>query len=178
MAAAAERFFAYLRPRPVLWFQVVAWIVVLTWITHAGFANAQSTQSDAGNAGDASSVHGTVLNGITHEPIGGALVYSFDQQYAALTDDRGQFEFKIPPRMPEQKAEQDQTSMPEARMFQAQALGNYPPTAFLARKPGYLQSPNIVAGGYGAPNQSGITIYLYPESLINGRVSFPDSESD
>jgi hypothetical protein len=174
MVAAAERFLAYLRLRPVLWLRAVAWIAVLVWTTHAGFANAQSTQGDAGNNGDDLSVHGTVLNGITHEPIGGALVYSFDQQYAALTDNLGHFEFKIPPRKPEQKA--DQASTPEARIFQA--LGNYPPTAFQARKPGFLQSPNNVARGYGAPSQSGITIYLYPESSINGRIGFPDSESD
>jgi hypothetical protein len=176
MVAAAERFSAYLRLRPVLWFRVAAWMVVLAWITHAGFANAQSTQADARNTGDASSVHGTVLNGITHEPIGGALVYSFDQQYAALTDDFGHFEFKISPRKPNQNAEQDQTSTSQARLVQA--LGNYPPTAFLARKPGFLQSPNNGARGYGAPSQSGITIYLYPESSIDGRISFPDSESD
>jgi hypothetical protein len=176
MAAAAERFFACMRLRPVLWFRVVAWIVVLAWITHAGLAHAQSARADAGNTADASSVHGTVLNGLTNEPIGGALVYSFDQQYAALTDDHGHFEFKFPPRKPEQTAEQDQTSTPEVRMFQA--MGNYPPTAFLARKPGFLQNPNNQVRSHAGANQFGIMIYLYPESLINGRVSFPDSEGD
>ncbi len=176
MVAAVERFVAFLQLRPLLWFRVIAWIVVLSSLTHAGFANAQSTQGDVGNTADVSSVHGMVLNEITHEPISGAVVYSFDQQYAALTDDLGHFEFKFPPRKPEQNAEQNQTSRPEARLVQA--LGSYPPTAFLARKPGFLQSPNNQARSYAAANQSGITIYLYPESLINGRVSFPDSEGD
>src|SRR5258705_2306394 len=44
------------------------------------------------------SVHGTVINGRTHEPIARALVYTPDNRYATLTDDRGHFEFKFPPQ--------------------------------------------------------------------------------
>src|ERR1700688_1106316 len=48
------------------------------------------------------SVHGTVINNKTHEPIARALVYSPDNRYATMTDDRGHFEFKFPP--PEKSA--------------------------------------------------------------------------
>jgi hypothetical protein len=44
------------------------------------------------------SVRGTVINSKTHEPIARAVVYSHDNRYATLTDDRGHFEFKFPPQ--------------------------------------------------------------------------------
>src|ERR1700746_2592251 len=44
------------------------------------------------------SVQGTVINAKTNEPIARAVVYSPDNRYATLTDDRGHFEFKFPPQ--------------------------------------------------------------------------------
>ena len=41
----------------------------------------------------ADSIHGTVVNSVTHEPIGRALVYSPDNRFAAMTDSEGHFEF-------------------------------------------------------------------------------------
>src|SRR6266702_7803844 len=42
------------------------------------------------------SVHGTVINSRTHEPIARALVYTPDNRYATMTDERGHFDFKFP----------------------------------------------------------------------------------
>jgi hypothetical protein len=40
-------------------------------------------------------VRGRVLNKVTKEPIGRALVTTVGEEYAVMTDDRGQFEMKI-----------------------------------------------------------------------------------
>jgi hypothetical protein len=59
----------------------------------------------AGSAGSGRSVaqgletetiKGTVVNSITHEPIGRALVFSLDNRLAMLCDAGGHFEFRIP----------------------------------------------------------------------------------
>jgi len=41
-------------------------------------------------------LRGTVVNGVTREPIGRVLVVSQDSRFAALTDDRCRFEFVLP----------------------------------------------------------------------------------
>src|SRR6266436_562243 len=77
------------RLSPIRGLRTIAPAILLSLLISSGFAKAQSTQGFDGPAEDASSIHGTVLNRITHEPISRALVYSPDQQYATLTDDRG-----------------------------------------------------------------------------------------
>lgn len=142
-------------------------------------ANAQSTVGTARADDPPSSVHGTVLNRITHEPISRALVYSSDQQYATLTDDRGHFEFKFPPQEP--VAQENSSASNEVRPFDARrfhSLSRLRPTEFLARKPGFLENTNTLSSGRVAPNQSEIILYLDPESLIVGRVNIPGSEGD
>jgi hypothetical protein len=41
-------------------------------------------------------IKGAVVNSITHEPIGRALVFSLDNRFAMLCDAGGHFEFRIP----------------------------------------------------------------------------------
>src|SRR5579864_9064803 len=43
-----------------------------------------------------STIRGTVINRMTREPIGRALVYSPDNRFAQLTDEEGHFEYPIP----------------------------------------------------------------------------------
>jgi hypothetical protein len=38
-------------------------------------------------------IRGVVINFVTHEPVSHALVFSPDNSFAAMTDDRGRFEF-------------------------------------------------------------------------------------
>src|SRR5438445_7050377 len=88
------------RLSPIRWLRRIAPAILLSSLIPSGFAKAQSMQGFGEPAEDASSIHGTVLNRLTHEPISRALVYSTDQQYATLTDDRGHFEFKFPTQEP------------------------------------------------------------------------------
>jgi len=106
-------------------------------------AGAQSTGVFGSTSDPPSSIRGTVLNRITHEPISRALVYSPDKQYATLTDDRGHFEFKLPPQ--EQAPEANSSASNQGRTFDAlrfQSLMRLNPTEFLARKPGFLENTN------------------------------------
>ncbi len=165
------------RLSPIRWLRTIAPAILLSSLIPTGFAKAQSTQGFGGPPEDASSIHGTVLNRLTHEPISRALVYSADQQYATLTDDRGHFEFKFPPQGPE-----PQQNLPAAADFylvrKPRFSRNYSPAEFQARKPGFLPSENRPTDLRAAPSQSEITIYLDPESLIIGHVNIPGSEGD
>ena len=130
----------------------------------------------ARNAGDEESytISGTVVNSVTHAPVGRALVFSQDNRLAQLTDDQGHFKFKVqrPPQ------EQGTASQSVTQTFSSRAaMRSIVPitNAFLvARKPGYFQSqgqqPTMDADSTGSAK---ITISLVPESLIIGRVNLP-----
>lgn len=126
----------------------------------------------AQSASEVASVRGTVLNRITREPISRALVFTADQQYATLTDDRGHFEFKFLPR---------RESEPRDNQAIANSIGpihDINPQLFSARKPGFLDAVADPSLGFSSPNRSEITLYLDPESLIVGLVSIPGAEGD
>jgi hypothetical protein len=116
------------------------------------FCSAAVAQDEpAGNRTQA--IRGTVINSVTREPLGHALVYSQDNRFATMTDPDGHFEFVIP-----------QT---------ASELDNLPST-LSARRPGFLEEPmpapqNLRIG-------KDVTILLIPEGLIVGRVSLPNAE--
>ncbi len=165
--------------RPIFWLPTIASAILLSYAFSPGFARAQFTRANADQAQAPSSVHGTVLNRITHEPISRALVFSSDQQYATLTDGRGHFEFKFPP--PEPEPTESLTATPDVgalRVRRVRILGNSQPMVFQARKPGFLDSAGNLSYSRATTNQSEITIYLDPESLIVGYVSLPDSAGD
>ena len=152
----------------------VTWVALFSSVVPFGFANAQGIQALGGTAGSTTSVHGRGLNQATRQPIGGALVYSADERYATITDDHGQFVFKFPPEKAVPENFEDMT--PEDRMLWFET--NYRPNEFEARKPGYLDASVDVQAWNGNPDQSNVTIYLEPESLIVGRVNMPDPEGD
>jgi hypothetical protein len=179
MAAPAKRLPVHARVRLGLWVRSASSAILVCWVMVCGSAKAQT----AGGIGDqddsGSSVHGKVLNRVTQEPISRALVFSPDQRYATLTDDRGRFEFRFPPQVPEPKEEQ--TATPDAEVFRARRLRmmqNARPAMFFVRKPGFLQNANRLLSGRVTANQSEIVIYLDPESLIVGQVNIPGSEGD
>ena len=162
----------------IRWLRTIAPAILFSSLIPSGFANAQSTPGLGGQAEAPSSIHGTVLNRLTHEPISRALVYSTDQQYAMLTDDRGHFEFKFPPQEPEPQQNLSGTS----DSYGVRSFRRYPPNnrpaEFQARKPGFLPSESNPYNGRAAQNPSQITIYLDPESLIVGHVNIPGSEGE
>src|SRR5580704_2314084 len=179
MAASAKRALALVRERPGLRLRSAVSASFLIWVLVSGSTRAQLAQSVGGQADSPSSVHGRVLNRLTHEPISRALVFSPDQRYATLTDDLGRFEFKFPPLVPEPKEEQ--TAAPDASVFRARQLRmiqNARPTFFYARKPGFLQNGSKPSSAQVATNQSEILVFLDPESLIVGHVNLPGSEGD
>lgn len=110
-------------------------------------------------------IRGRVLNKITNEPIARALV-THGNEYATLTNDHGQFEFKV-----------------MERLSPASAGASYVSTRYLeAKKPGFLEQGKATTYQYkeGATTepQSDVTIYLLPEALIVGHVNVPGSEGD
>jgi hypothetical protein len=139
----------------------------------------------------AQSVHGTVINGLTREPLARALVYSPDNRFATLTDTQGHFEFPLsgqdvqPPA-----AGLSQTFSRNTGSFTAFSGSTGPshtysddtgvvinsngPGMLVARKPGFIvdsnqEDENLRPGGE-------VTLSLVPESLITGRVILPASD--
>jgi hypothetical protein len=111
-------------------------------------------------------VHGTVLNAVTHEPVGRALVYSSDNRLATLTDGEGHFQFTVPEANMDMGTDSVFQIQPrEATSF----LSVSGPSWLSARKPGFLDDPNESAQVEAYPGKD-LTISLMPEALIKGRV--------
>ena len=126
---------------------------------------AQTNPSVGTTADGPSSISGVILNRVTREPISRALVFTQDNQYATLTDDRGHFEFKFPPQQNQVQ------SSPQAR-----ATRDFRPNLFFVRKPGFLSPENLPNGFPISADKSEIILYLIPESLIARKVTFPGAE--
>jgi hypothetical protein len=123
------------------------------------------------------SVEGTVLNGVTHEPVARALVFSSDNRYATLTDDRGHFEFKFPPQEAPPPAQPTPNDADTANKLQRWYARNSRPSQFFARKPDYLQDSTGASISTDKTERAQITLTLQPESLIVGHVQFASTES-
>lgn len=119
------------------------------------------SQTAQGGSCVADTISGTVLNSVTHEPIGRALVYSADERFATLTDDHGHFELSMP----------EPPQSPEARW-----MGNGQPV-LQAKKPGYLAEQGPHGKAIIGPNPKEVTLSLVPEGLIVGQVKFPSAEA-
>jgi hypothetical protein len=161
------------------WLRAATSLILLSWLGTGSPADAQFTPGTLRNSNGPSSVKGTVLNRTTHQPISRALVFSTDQQYAVLTDDRGHFEFKFPP--PELKPAQDPSSATDPEALRARQLRSFRNSqfhVFQARKPGFLQDTRNPSYGRATADQSELTISLDPESLIVGHVQPQTSEVD
>jgi len=106
-------------------------------------------------------ISGTVLNSVTREPIGRALVYSADERSAAFTDEHGHFELTL--------VVTADMSDPRARAQIHERLQ--------AKKPGFVTEQ----GRYGSidvsPGQDNVVLLLVPEALIVGHVRFPSAEA-
>jgi hypothetical protein len=124
------------------------------------------------------SIHGTVVNRVTREPIARALVFCPDNRFAAMTDDQGRFEFTFP-----QAASGNVTGAASAGVVISGGLrrmlvnGPNSPSMLMARKPGFLPGDNYQPQYQpGGPSDQNVTITLIPEALIVGRVVLPTSE--
>jgi hypothetical protein len=182
-AFPGKHFLVDARLRPRFRLSMIAPAILVFWVSFSSSVEAQSTEAIGVQSESASSVHGRVLNRVTHEPIGRALVFSPDQRYATLTDNLGRFEFKFPVQVPEPREEPnaatDSNGLRNAyRAQQLRMLQNARPETFFARKPGFLQNASKPSSARVAASQSEIVIYLDPESLIIGHVNIPGSEGD
>ena len=124
---------------------------------------------------DTETIRGTVVNSVTHEPIGRALVFSLDNRFAILCDAGGHFEFKIP------QAKNEGTNANGSGVVSFNGPGGgYSrmggPGALAARKPGFLSDQSSQQVAPGDDREHGLTIQLVPEALIIGRVNLPATD--
>jgi hypothetical protein len=119
-----------------------------------------------------STVDGTVVNAVTREPIGRALVSSTDNRFAMLTDSDGHFEFPLPKVNPNNATGVIFAGRPGGVWYGIAGNGFW----LTARKPGFLDDPYESRQGEAAPG-SEITISLMPEALIRGRVSVSTTDA-
>src|ERR1700719_3638536 len=124
-------------------------------------------------------IRGLVINSVTHEPISHALVFSPDNSFAAMTDDRGRFEFTFT------TAEPQPSGTPVTNGFQLNQGFQNPspnrPSQLMARKVGFVgpnfdQPMNVNAFSPVAPDQQDVIISLLPEARVVGHVIIPGSD--
>jgi hypothetical protein len=120
-------------------------------------------------------IHGTVVNSLTREPIPRALVVSPDDRFATMTDSQGRFEFTFPKAEPPKPAAEGSSEGNPAEGLQLN--GSNRPNALSARKPGFLEDNNTAAYLALAQNAKELTLSLVPEAIISGQVSLPTSEA-
>lgn len=135
-----------------------------------------SGQSNASARTD--TLRGTVVNSVTHEPIGRALVHSPDNRFATMTGDRGQFEFNFPHSEPGQVVTSASTfSAPgSVRESRLQYVSSNRPTNLVVAKPGYLFEENEGQGVLVSADQQVLTIALTPEALVVGHILLPSAD--
>jgi hypothetical protein len=113
-------------------------------------------------------VRGTVVNAITNQPIGRALVYSTDNRYATMSDGEGRFEFTLP------KAEVENAGGSIGFGLGQGSSGVVDSLWLIVRKPGFLgpeeRGPTVASPG------TEVTLALTPEGLIKGRITLPTGD--
>jgi hypothetical protein len=117
-------------------------------------------------------LRGIVLNSINHEPIPHALVLSPDHRYATMADDRGQFEFTLPPARVNTSPAITAFS-PGSTQRSSPVLNR--PLALTARKPGFLDTDAEQVPI--APDQTEVTLSLTPEARIIGQVTISGAKA-
>jgi hypothetical protein len=140
--------------RAFLTFRCAGFVLVIFlagWCALGSRVSAQNLQPD----NQSNIIRGIVVNALSNQPIGRALVYSLDNRYAMMTDGDGHFEFTLP---------------------KVEGGGGYNRTSFAARKPGFLDKRNGSGQIEVGPNSEG-TILLVPEALVKGRVMLPAAEA-
>ena len=121
-----------------------------------------------------STIHGVVVNSVTREPVGHALVLSPDNRFATLTDDQGHFEFALPQPAADRGPNLSEAYSTVGASYVEGANSNFPGW-LMARKPGFLGSEQHSSRSNGAPVVMGkeVTIAIVPEARIVGRVIIP-----
>ena len=152
----------------------IAFAVTLFSSTLPQVAAQNTTHTDP-----AEHIRGVVINSVTHEPVSRALVVSPDNSFAAMTDDRGRFEFTFTPAEPQQTGTSVTDGFQLNRGFQNPTLNR--PSELMARKVGFVgpnfdQPMNVDAFTALAPDQQDVIISLLPEARVVGHVIIPGSD--
>jgi hypothetical protein len=155
--------------------------IFLTLLLSAS-ASAQSTQPEEKPA---DTIRGVVINSVTHEPVGRALVFSPDNRFGTMTNSEGQFEFTLAKNQTGQNEDGNSAdhSAHSVSTCSADGCANYTSLngepyrigTLLARKPGFLTDQTPVQSPQPYTTKE-LTISLIPEGLIVGRVVLPTSE--
>jgi len=114
-------------------------------------------------------LRGRVLNSVTNEPVGRALVIMQANDAATFTDDFGQFELNI-------SQKQYTAGSETSTMFVSMSGG-----PVQVRKPGFIQVDNMPTPSLvpdSTKNVPDVTIRLVPEALIIGHVDVPGWEGE
>jgi hypothetical protein len=144
-------------------------ILLVGWPACITEAFGQSPQPD----NQSNIVHGRVVNAVTGQPIGRALVYSSDNRYATFTDGEGHFEFTLP----KAAAENGGVTFSTGNGGVTFSTGNGASLTWLmARRPGFLEDPNGNRPVEILPGTE-VTIPLMPEALIKGKVALPAADA-
>jgi hypothetical protein len=147
--------------------------ILFSALAAACLSSAPSFAQSPSDKTDSDTIHGIVINSVTHEPIVRALVSSPDNRFAALTNSEGRFEFALPKADPAPEGGSD-SNTPASGQIQS-AIANRP-YMLMARKPGFLTDPNSQAQNLQNEALKDLTLTLTPESLIVGTVTLPTSE--
>jgi hypothetical protein len=133
----------------------------------AGQVAGPNLPSDSGQR----TLRGIVVNALTQEPIGRALVYSAGNRLATLTDAEGHFEIS-PPVIGAENRSSALEGQPRLLQPVAGPNASY---WLMARKPGFLDDPNGKKQILALAGRD-VTITLIPEAVIQGHVLLSNGE--
>ena len=163
----------------------IAYVAVLL----AAVSGAISAQQQTGGAEIEKTVlRGTVVNAVTRQPIGRALVKSTDGRFATMTDERGRFEmvFKERKNAAPMSAAPGPPSVGTALFpYSTTIHTNGTPPPGTVDRPDFLTAVRVgflalqSSWGNGVPvarDQEEVTISLTPEAKVVGHVTLADGE--
>jgi hypothetical protein len=140
-------------PRSILFLLVVVCL-------NGTLAYAQSTSDNT------DTIRGIVINSVTREPIGRALVFSSDNRFATWTNSEGRFEFALAKAEATHDVDRDQL----------RSVVSNRPSMLMARKPGFITGSNRWENITNDAMRD-LTLELIPESLIVGTITLPNGEA-
>jgi hypothetical protein len=157
------------------------WILTSTILLLASLTCGQTRAQDGPSVSPRpNTIRGVVMNSVTREPVGRALVYSPDNRFGTIADEQGHFEFTLPQPTTDPNATSGETSTFFRGAVQVEpSIPNFP-GVLMARKPGFLSSENRSWMSNQALVTKGkdlIVITLVPEALIIGRVVLSTSNA-
>jgi hypothetical protein len=146
-------------------------LVVVLFVLASFCASQTAVQNLASDSGPRT-LRGTVVNGLTQEPISRALVYSAGNRLATLTDSEGHFEITPPVSGTDNRSAALEGQPRPLQPTQGPSASYW----LMARKPGFFDDPNERKQVSVLPGRE-VTLYLIPEALIQGRVLFSTGEA-